>query len=291
MISGLNSSSFATAIRAAGQSRAMVDRASRQMAAGSEVTSVKDDAARWVRANKLRSDAGARDVLAMGQEYLSRAVGVGRTTIEERIGLYENIHKISLSAAVDGLSAQARAALQADATLNFDAIGTVSVGSHGNTMPVTSVVAGSQWGPGHWSAATKDFAFQVDLDGNTQATNFLVMNSLLGAPVLSTTAGALTAATDARLTADSMRPRIAQFGAVERALATMAQTNRDKADLELVQADAMLGNDMGRISANLSKAQTREQLALATVRTAISAYSAFSTGLLSNVQRTQRAIA
>jgi flagellin len=290
MISGLNSSSVMGAIRTAGAARAGMDKATRQLATGNQVTSVKDDGAAWVRANKLRSDARAREVLASGQDYLSTGAGLGRTTIEERMALYEAIHKTSLSATVNGMSASARAALQADATLNFDAIATVSVGAHGNVMPITSVVAGQQWGPGHWSAATKDFNFQVDINGTQQATNFVTMNSLLAAPDLSTAAGALTAATTAQQTADSMRPRIAQFGAVERALATMATNNRAQADLELVQADRMLGADMGKISANLRRAETRQQLALDTVRTAINAYSNFAGGLLGNVQRTQRGV-
>jgi flagellin-like hook-associated protein FlgL len=291
MIAGLGiSSGIASAVRTAGEARGRADKAARQLAVGQEVTSVKDDGARWAISNKLKSDAMAREVVATGQEYLSRAVGLGRTTIEERIGLYEAIHKTSLAASAEGLSASSRAALQADATLNYDAIGTVSVGSHGNTMPVTSVVAGSQWGPGHWAAATKDFAYQVNIDGSTQATNFVVMNSLLGTPDLSTAAGALTAATNARATADSMRPRIAQFGSVERALASMAQTNRDQSAREEQLASTLLGGDLGKISANLEKSNTRQQLALATVRQALNAYGAYAGGLLGNVQRTQRGV-
>jgi flagellin len=290
VIIGSMTSSLALAQRTASQARYQMDRSARQLAAGNEVASVKDDGARWTIANKLKSDAKAREVLASGQDYLALAVGVGRTTIEERLGLYENIYQTSLSASASGLGANARAALQADATLNYDAIGTVSVGSHGNTMPVTSVVAGSQWGPGHWAAATKDFAYQVDINGGTQATNFVVMNSLLGTPDLSTSANALTAATNARATADSMRPRIAQFGAVERALSNLAQANRAQSDREVVLSDRMLGADMGKISANLQKNQARQQLALSTISTAISAYGNYANGLLGNVARTQRGV-
>jgi flagellin-like hook-associated protein FlgL len=56
------------------------------------------------------------------------------------------------------------------------------------------------------------------------------------------------------------------------------------------QASALTDADLGRASATRTQAETRQQLALATVRQALDAYGAYAGGLLANVQRTQRGL-
>jgi flagellin-like hook-associated protein FlgL len=53
---------------------------------------------------------------------------------------------------------------------------------------------------------------------------------------------------------------------------------------------ALSDADLGQASAARAQAETRQQLAIGTVRQAISAYEGFASGLLGNVQRTQRGV-
>jgi hypothetical protein len=55
-------------------------------------------------------------------------------------------------------------------------------------------------------------------------------------------------------------------------------------------AASLTDADLGKASAARAQSETRQQLALQTVRQALDAYGAFAGGLLGNVQRTQRGI-
>ena len=48
--------------------------------------------------------------------------------------------------------------------------------------------------------------------------------------------------------------------------------------------------DLGQVSAARAQADTRQQLALDTIKTALTAYGNYAGGLLGNVQRTQRGV-
>jgi flagellin-like hook-associated protein FlgL len=69
-----------------------------------------------------------------------------------------------------------------------------------------------------------------------------------------------------------------------------AQINTSADRLEAA-AETLTEADLGKASTALRQAETRQQLALSTVRQALNAYGAYAGGLLGNVQRTQRAIA
>ena len=74
----------------------------------------------------------------------------------------------------------------------------------------------------------------------------------------------------------------------------MIDRMRDRIQRDSDRLDTALGSlgdaDLGKASAARATAETRQQLAISSVRQAISAYGSYASGLLGNTQRTQRGI-
>jgi hypothetical protein len=84
----------------------------------------------------------------------------------------------------------------------------------------------------------------------------------------------------------------AAFGAEAEEAQMERQRNRydQSAEAYTIAADNLTSVDLEATSSQLRQAESRQQLALKTIKVAISAYGNYAGGLLGNVQRTQRAL-
>jgi flagellin-like hook-associated protein FlgL len=88
----------------------------------------------------------------------------------------------------------------------------------------------------------------------------------------------------------AMGPTDAAAGAVRRRIDSLRQNNSIMNDSAQSALGSLTDADLGRVSTARAQADTRQQLALDTIKTAISAYGNFAGGLLGNVQRTQQGV-
>jgi flagellin-like hook-associated protein FlgL len=301
MISGLSSSGIATAIRTAGRARETMDTMSRQIATGQRVSSVKDDGAAWARAAGLesqkvqaqvRSGFHTANLRQVAQAQMAVDDGT-RSTFDRMAGLIRQA--MTLPA---GSSARQQLATEyAEELLTLDGMRTT-------TGPIDSGM-GTQ-PDGHWGiqgpASDPVLAGRTiwttlatsPEDNGWQATDPLSNGQPYGS-------ANLTGGTQPQLEA-ALRT-VERFRDATISGALMLNGRRlqwlDRVDdlsrREIDTLDTAIGSltdaDLGKASAARAQAETRQQLALATVRRAISAYSSFATGLLGNAQRTQRALA
>jgi hypothetical protein len=79
-------------------------------------------------------------------------------------------------------------------------------------------------------------------------------------------------------------------GGAQRRADSMADHAAAQADRVEAAAASLTDADLGQVAAQRATAQTRQQLALQTVRAALDAYGAYAGGLLGNAQRSQRSI-
>jgi flagellin-like hook-associated protein FlgL len=287
MIAGLSSSGIATAIRTAGRARETMDTMSRQIATGQRVSSVKDDGAAWGRAAGLRSQVTGTQALRTNLERLQMVFTVNAAATEARMEAIEPLEQNALAAMDPGLSASARAALQAAQSIPPSSAASIGAASHDQ-----------------FSSSGARFTFN-SLDADNQlavlvsdagATQTYQGSGFATAPAGSTTdlSTPATAATARQLILDSLalqRSRLAYWGSVANGLEHLESHLSRAEDRLQAGIGSLTDTDLGKASAARAQAETRQQLALSTVRQAISAYSSFATGLLGNVQRTQRAVA
>jgi flagellin-like hook-associated protein FlgL len=295
MIPGLNSSSVASAIRTSAKARLTMDTMSRQIATGQRVSSVKDDGAAWSRANAARGNAAARETLADNQDFMRAGVRWA-AEVNHRIDAAARASQLAALATVGGASASTVAALQAEYTEVRNGFNTNTYGQAGTDLVLTRADGTGAWVP--FSGGTMAMATLSWVDGldgaarqwtpstlQNSGTNQSVTNSI-------STAGLAAAAKAVWDTvANDFRVVAAELGSLEGRLENTSRTHRNMAERELALAASMTDADMGKASSSLRQAETRQQLAVQTVRTAISAYGNLASGLLGNVQRTQRAIA
>jgi flagellin len=286
MISGLSSSGIATAIRTAGRARETMDTMSRQIATGQRVSSVKDDSAAWSRAAGLKSQIAGTQALRTNLERLQMVFTVNAAATEARMEQIEPLEQNALAAMDPGLSASARAALQAAQSIAPSPTAAIGAASHDQ-----------------FSSSGARFTYNnLDADNQlavlvteTGATQTFQGSGLATAPVGSTTdlSTPATAAAARQLILDSLahqRSRLAYWGSVSNGLGQLESHLSRAEDRLQAGIGSLTDADLGKASAARAQAETRQQLALSTVRQAISAYSSFATVLLGNVQRTQRAI-
>jgi flagellin-like hook-associated protein FlgL len=279
MIPGLASSGIASAMRTASKARVTMDDMARQIATGQRVSSVKDDGAAWARAAALRSKQTEFDGNTQRLALYEASASVTEAWGEQELVFVEAMRDIYLAAAQYAPGTTQRQTLKAE----LDQL-------------VSSL--GGGWGPGTsapltWHAAI-DASHGLLAGLRVHDRNFAGLQVNVITPV--TAAAPVDTATSAAIQgqisvlsnhAVNLRALDIANAATQGAIRTAAQMNSRLADTNTATIGALTDADLGKASAARAQAETRQQLALSTVRQAISAYSGFATGLLGNVQRTQ----
>jgi hypothetical protein len=300
MISGLgiSSSGIASAVRTAGKARATMDTMARQLATGQRVASVKDDGAAWARANAARSESKAAEVGAGMAQTVAGQVDVVRLMGEEVQAGFAQLDAILTSALQFQPGSTQRAALARD----YNAIANHLVALNARAWEASGYngtwVNDGTSPEGHWYMNA--FAPGTGLDGHKVRDGSwnTFLNSWVAAQDLNTMTVAQVQSFKATLAGEeSPTPGLAWFYAYTPAVASdvrglerAAVQQSQRADLFAGIAASLTDADLGRASAARAQAETRQQLALATVGQALNAYGAYAGGLLGNVQRTQRGI-
>lgn len=323
MISGLNASGIASAIRTAGQARVTMDKAARELATGQRVASVKDDGAAWARANAARVRAADFETLGTHLEQMKSWAAVRRAGFEESQAMWHDIRANLLAMLQPGTSTASFNAMRATTQALF---------AHEVSANFRTFYDGIDGltGPALDQAATARAYMQLrDTTGaDMSGSQVLAPNGAPIAPGLRAYAGSLI---DYSSTAGMVRtnaggtinlvlvdsqlvPRLDTVADVQATLGFMSSAMTDSvmaasqigntakvldqldtrlardADRNRAAAEQLVDADLGKASASRAKAETRQELALATVRQAINTYGAYAGGLLGNVQRTQRSL-
>jgi flagellin len=282
VIGGLGSS-LSLAQRTASQARATMDSMARQIATGQKVSSVKDDGAAWARAAGLRSQQVGAQALRTNLARFEAVFAVNTAATESRIASIEPLAEQALAAMDPSLSATARAALQA--AQNIPAAAAASIGAAGHEQRSLSGAAFS------FNSLDADNSIAV-LVSDTGTTQTFQGSGLPTSPTGSTVdlSSPATAATAHQLILDSIalqRSRMTYWSAVSNGLERFDDHLARTEDRLQSAIGALTDADLGKASLGLRLAETRQQLALDTIRTAIGTYGSFANGLLGNVQRTQ----
>jgi flagellin len=286
---GAMSSSLSLAQRTATQARATMDDMSRQIATGQKVSSVKDDGAAWARANLARANASATQTLAdsYGQIRvgLATAIAIGET----RQDVLSDMRGTALAAADASLSAANRQDLQTRYTQMRTAyLNEFTYTAHATAIELRNS-GGTSWAP---YSATVGFADLTWVSGTDGTTATLAFGSAIAGPSsdVSTSAAAVTTLGNLQSVESQMLQRVAALAALDQRMERdSSRMSEDSARLAALTG-RLVDVDLGKVSAARAQADTRQQLALATVRQAITTYGNFAGGLLGNVQRTQRGV-
>jgi flagellin len=294
MISGLgiSSSVVASSIPPPAKARATMDTMGRQIATGQRVSSVKDDGAAWARASAERAASSQRHLLADGLDVLGAGVSWARQTGEVRATQVAQMRGLALAATAPGQSASARAALQAEHDEVYQSFRKNSYGTMGTDLRLNNP-SGSAWAPYAESTATNsELQWTADIDGSIATTGVFPLIAPASNTLQDISTEALAATTLAGLTVFEgvFQQRVADVAALERRLDRTSTQLRERADQGSRLAASLTDADLGKASAARAQADTRQQLALGTIRQALDAYGAYAGGLLGNVQRTQRGI-
>jgi hypothetical protein len=298
MIAGL-SSSLALAQRTAAKARVTMDTMSRQIATGQKVASVKDDGAAWARAAAMKSDkatVAGRDVTLAR---LEAGLAFSEATNSRVIAALERLEQLVVTARGTVAGSSQRAALQAE----WDAVTewTRGIALNEPFATITGIqdlggpnvgydlgAADSFFSGGLWAIhqATFGDGYMTSAGGTwpfTAPRGFDLLNA--GTAQLNDITSSLN-----NYVADARWRWPTAVGDDQNRLDRLKALNRATED----RLDAAIGSltdaDLGKASTARAQAETRQQLALDTVRNAINAYGAFAGGLLANAQRTQRSV-
>ena len=289
MISGFSSATFATGLRTASQARVTMDTMARQIATGQRVSSVRDDGAAWARANFARGEASASEALSSSLGQIRVGLAAAMAVGEARRDVLSELRGTALSATDPTLGASTRAELQARFTnlrqgymteLTYAAASAAAIDLRNST--------GGAWAPFSAIVGAADLTWTQATDGTTTSQTLTPMTG--PATDLSTSAAATTTLANIQTVENQNLQRVSALAGIDWRVA--ADQERLSAASERLAAIAarLTDADMGKASAARAQAETRQQLALSTVRQAISTYGNFAGGLLGNVQRTQRGV-
>jgi flagellin len=297
MISGLNSSSLALAQRTASKARATMDTMTRQIATGQKVSSVKDNGAVWAQANALRSQQVTAEARGGVMDRIDMMLGFSNTYLNQAIDGLDRLRELTIEARQYAAGSTQRQALQAEWA---QALSYVSVGD-----PTPDFVySAAHWDQTDYNNFGFDFSAVDPLLGNNRWALSWTSNNFANwyaspSPVPLTSVNLATANTalldQAFTSASMMRDQARERWGVSqgqdmRAIERLQVFNTAEINRLGGAIGALTDADLGKASTTRAKAETRQQLALDTVRTAISAYGNYASGLLGNVARTQRGL-
>jgi flagellin-like hook-associated protein FlgL len=308
---GALGSSVTVARRAADAAGNRLAQISRQMATGQEVGSVKDDGARWAQAAALRSQKA--EIAGRGHLVDFVRLAVSAEEVEHEIGREQMAGlRDTLMRALDSApGSQTRATLHAEFQQKIQSV----LGIRADSGPIATgydFQADGQWGILSSTADTvfngKRFFASLDTGINGQNNHAAYVHfdyvtwsnySSGGGPKFNEIN--LTTATNGMIQqalnwidnwylggtlptySSEISSQLQWLDSVEK---RDAQT-LDRLDLAV---SSLTDADLGALSSEKQNAQAQQQLALQTVQQAISAYGNFASGLLGNVQRTQRGV-
>lgn len=300
MIAGLAiSSGISSAMRTAGQARATMDDMTRQIATGQRVSSVKDDGAAWARAAALKSDKVQNEARIATLDRIQTGLAYTDAALSTALDIFDRLRDLSLAAEQHGAGSTQRQQLQAEWT---QVIGWAT--GAGSENPVFTNTGFQNLGYDSFGYAASDgggsffngMLFAVM--GTPQSVGGWLVNPAYNGIALNSFDLANASSTQlstVRNTIASWRSESAgrwfqQVGIDQNLASNLASI----AGATIDRLDGAIGSltdaDLGKASAARAQADTRQQLALTTVRQALDAYGAFAGGLLGNVQRTQRSI-
>ena len=310
MIGGL-SSTLAVARRTADAASARLTQINRQMATGQEVASVKDDGARWARAAALRSQQA--ELTGRGHLIDWVRLAVSAEEVEHEIGReqMQGLRDTLMRALGSAPGSQTRANLQTEFQQQLQAV----LGVRADGGPIVSgyaLQADGNWGILSSSADTvfngKRFFASLDtgINGQNNHASYVHFDYVTwtnyntgGGPKFNEIN--LNTATDASIRQavnwidgwylDSTLPfYAAETSGQLRWLDTVEARDARTSDRLDAAISSLTDADLGALSGESQTVQARQQLALQTINQAISAYGSFASGLLGNVQRTQRGV-
>jgi flagellin-like hook-associated protein FlgL len=287
---GPMSSSLSLAQRTATKARATMDTMARQIATGQRVSSVKDDGAAWSRASAIQSSAIADRDAASAIARIDIRNTAALAGYESFLDGLQRVDSILLRA-LGAQSTTERAALQAELLAERETLQTIgpnaaliggsalSYGPSGNIfMQAGQSMTGydetgfsTAFGSVYTRAASLDRFEALDLN-SANATQISASKTELSS-VVSAFVGFTS-----------------QIGRNLAGHDRLAETASDRHDEKTALAASLTDADLGAASTARAQADTRQQLALDTIRTALTAYGNFAGGLLGNVQRTQRGV-
>jgi flagellin len=295
---GSMSSSLALAQRTASTARATMDTMARQIATGQKVSSVKDNGAVWAQAAGLESQKVGAEARGYALGRIQSGLGFTEATLDLAYQALEKLSQLTIAARSAPVGSTARQALAAEwnqvtewtASANAgnpDWVYTASAWDQadynnfgwdlGGTDPM---LGGGRWAV-MWNAGS--------IDGWVSASTPVALRGFDLANANSAQLDQAFAAANNMLNQARGRWGIS-VGADQRRLETLT----DITNTEIDRLDAGIGSltdaDLGKASTARAQAETRQQLALETIKSAISAYGNFAGGLLGNVQRTQRGV-
>jgi flagellin len=283
MIAGL-SSSVALATRTAGQARERMDTAARQVATGQRVASVKDDGAAWTRAATTRSEAKRYEVLQGWMANATARIDASMAVRDVELSGLDQLADLTRAAMGTAAGSAARAGIGAAVAALIDDTRVVTPPTGELFDPALGITAMLYQADSFTAGTTVNYSrpdylyssFDVDPDFASYETK----------------TEAQLAATLAKITnwQDIIRGAQASTG-TDRARATATGIRASQFQTRLEQQAASLTDaNLGKASSTLEQSQVRQQLALDTVRSAISAYGNLANGLMGNIARTQRGV-
>jgi flagellin len=306
---GPMSSSLALAQRTAEAAGARLSRVSDQIASGRKVASVKDDGAAWIRAQSLKSQKVEVEAYNMRSDYIKTSIVAKSAYIEKSIEYYNEALSHMVALTNPSLTASQRQTL----TLEFEtatfiaqdnwqtawyalnpeqdaavamALAYPTVKTPGGGVTTLFSNAGS---PHHYydTRVAEGADFRYTNAGGTMLQNETGVGPGKWRPLVNNAAEAVAAAGYLRTALDGMRK---DWGVTNSSINTLELLDSQFAMTD-DRLDSAIGSltdaDLGKLSTQNQQAQTRQQLALDTIKTAISAYGNYAGGLLGNIQRTQ----
>jgi flagellin len=296
MIGGLTSS-LALAQRTASKARVTMDSMSRQIATGQKVASVKDNGAVWAQAAALKSQKAEID----GRATL---VSFVRTAVDQQ-SIEDSAMRESLTWIRDVLvrSLQHNPGTQSRQMLHDELQRAVN-SVNGFSAPSAAITTGYALQPdGQYGFLTSsaDTVFNgrtmwssLDSGPNNYMTWLGVNN--LNTFNLSTATNAqvqvqLNNTVDVLMNHHHWLPNFEGRAANDqRWLDSVVERDGKTKDRLDTAIGSLTDADLGKVSTQRAQAETRQQLALDTIKTALTAYGNYAGGLLGNVQRTQRGV-
>jgi flagellin-like hook-associated protein FlgL len=300
MIPGLNSASVSGAIRTSVKARQTMDTMTRQIATGQRVSSVKDDGAAWARASALRSEAPQ---WAVRLDTLNRAEIALDTTmawVTQTMSVLDRLGELVLAARTMPAGSSARQAIAAEWNQVTEWVSAAN--ATGNNPGMTGTGVGSGWVTGGYDLTISgdDFygpqTLSVWPNGSAFHNWFILVDAarpiaLRGLDINNANSATLDLATTSINSLKTAGRNWFQNSGVDQRRVDRLQIQAEKAAALVEQkASTLTDADMGKASTARANAETRQQVAMQTVRSAITAYGNMASGLLGNVQRTQRGI-
>jgi flagellin-like hook-associated protein FlgL len=301
--------SVSTALRTASEARTRVDRAAREIATGQRVSSVKDDGAAWARAADLRSqrsdwqgtaaqaqfvhtdsaaklgikDFEANELLPDLIAALAGAVGAADTPNFSRAVVASNqVHATTEAVwrahhyGSDPATAAARAAL----TVRMPDGAVTSYDTYTHSPFQYSNVAQVEIAPNVHLFTNNGGTIEVD-----RTTEWV-----LRLPDAAAARNALGYFRHLRENSTGYQAALGRHAASQRTMEHLIERSGEAVDRIDRSISSLTDADLGKASTTRAQAETRQRLALETIRTALNANGQFAGGLLGNVQRSQRGV-